>query len=444
MKHSTTLGRTQRCPFYGSLQHLLSPSAADDLTPPPQAASSAKVQIPLSVPGFGLAIFRGAENLPAEWDGLLPEGTLVLSRAYLRLFEQHPPEGMGFAYLAFYKGHQLAGLAVCQLMEFRALRQIQSLQQPARGSLGVRVAHLLKRSVARRINARLIVCGLTQFSGEFAYSFDARLASPENQASLAAEAVELLARQLREEGWNPSGILAKDFYPESLPHLKPLADSGYTPCVFQPNMILDIRPGWLSFGDYLEAMSSKYRVRARRAFKKRNPLRSEELDAEGVRLHLGSMHKLYLEMASQADFNLLQLPAAYFLAMKEAFPEQFRVLAYFHGDRLAGFCTTLRNGRELEAHFIGFGQEENREHQLYLNMLYDMVRLAIEEERVERLVFSRTAMEIKSSVGAEPRDMYCYLRHLYEPANRLAPVLVRQLQPRVEWRQRHPFSQQED
>ncbi|MCB0570123.1 MAG: GNAT family N-acetyltransferase [Phaeodactylibacter sp.] len=444
MKHNNTLNYTEKCRFYSSLQQLFLPTADDDLTPPPQAAAAGELLSALPIEGYSIAVFREAGSLPSDWGRLLPEGNLVLSQAYLQLFEQHSPENMGFAYLMLYKGHQVAGLAVCQLMDFNAMRQIQSLSRAASGTLLNRGFHMLKREVARRINARLIVCGLTQFSGEFAYVFDEQMVSSGLQPRLLAAGIGHLSRLLEEEGWKPSGVLAKDFYAERLPQLQPLSAEGYTPFAFQPNMLMDIREDWHTMDDYLNAMSSKYRIRARRAFKKCKPIRCEELDAEGVHRHLEAMHELYLEVSSQADFNLLELPASYFLALKQAFPGQFRVLAYFHEERLVGFCTALRNGNELEAHFIGFRQHENREYQLYLNMLYDMVRLAIEEERAERLIFSRTAMEIKSSVGAEPKDMYCYIRHFSPYANRFAPLLVQQLQPDSAWQQRHPFSQQED
>ncbi|MCB9266125.1 MAG: GNAT family N-acetyltransferase [Lewinellaceae bacterium] len=136
---------------------------------------------------------------------------------------------------------------------------------------------------------------------------------------------------------------------------------------------------------------------------------------------------------------MINLPKGYFPALKQAMPQEFRVFGYYLDDVLVGFCSTLRNG-EMEAHFIGFKPEVNLKYQLYLNMLYDMIRAGLEEEQVERVVFSRTALEIKSSVGAEPVEMYCYLRHLNPVLNRALPTLVRWLEPEKEaWRQRHPF-----
>ena len=150
------------------------------------------------------------------------------------------------------------------------------------------------------------------------------------------------------------------------------------------------------------------------------------------------MHELYREVAAHADFNAFDLHPGYFTSMKQAFPQDFRVFGYYQQDELVGFCTTIRNGQSMEAHFLGFRNHLNASHQLYLNMLYDMAQTAIESGAYE-LVFARTAMEIKSSVGAEPQQLDCRLRHYHGPSNRLMPFFIRLLEPSVQWVQRHPF-----
>jgi len=203
-------------------------------------------------------------------------------------------------------------------------------------------------------------------------------------------------------------------------------------------LVLPIQSSWRRFEDYLEAMSSKYRVRARRAVKKMDGLTRRELSETMVELEEKSMYALYCEVASHAEFNAFELHPGYFTAMKQAFPQHFRVFGYYQNDELVGFCTTMRNGHSMEAHFLGFRSALNATHQLYLNMLYDMVKTAIESGASE-LVFARTAMEIKSSVGAAPQQLDCRLRHYHGLSNRLMPFFIRLLEPTAEWVQRHPF-----
>lgn len=435
-----TVGYSEKCPLYHSIQSFFSPSADEDVSAPPKASSAPAPLHALSVPAFELAIYRTAGSLPQLWDSLLPEDQQMMSRAYLRAQERAPAEGMGYAYLLFYKNKQAVGLAACQLMEFRALRQIQSLQRPPEGNLIGRAWHFIKGTIAGRINYKMIICGSTQFTGQHAFVFEPEMVETSRAMALLDEGLQLLARTLKLEGWHAGGIMIKDLEKGEPPFLRSLEEKEYSVFPFQPNMVMPLRPEWRAFDDYLEAMVSKYRVRARRAFKKGKGLVVKEMDEESLARHQNDVYNLYNEIAGRADFNMLNLPKGYFLALKQAMPERFRVFGYYLKGELAGFCSTLNNGPEMEAHFIGFRPEVNFKYQLYLNMLYDMIRIAIEEEKAERVVFSRTAMEIKSSVGAVPLKMYVSLRHLNPLLNRLLPALVRWLEPKEEeWVQRHPF-----
>lgn len=435
-----TVDYSEKCPLYQSIQSFFSPTVSEDRSPPPDAAAASAPLQALSAPACELAVYRTANHLPGTWDELLPEGQQMMSRAFLRAQEQAPAEGMDYAYLLFYQDKKPVGLAACQLMEFRALRQIQSLQQTPAGRLPSKIWHYLKRAVASQANYKLIICGATQFTGQHAFVFDSCRIGAHEAMALLDESLALLARNLDAEGWRAGGILVKDLGKEQPAFLRALDSQGYSAFPFEPNMVLPLRPEWRTFDDYLEAMVSKYRVRARRAFKKGKELTTRELDEQSLLRHQEEIYSLYNEIAGRADFNMMNLPKGYFLALKQAMPQKFRVFGYYLEGTLVGFCSTLNNAPELEAHFIGFKPEANHEYQLYLNMLYDMIRVALEEGGMEKVVFSRTAMEIKSSVGAEPANMYCCLRHRNPLVNRALPPLVRWLEPNGEaWTQRHPF-----
>jgi hypothetical protein len=435
-----SLGYASKCRFYGSIQQLFAPCASTDAGPAPQEAGAALAKPLLANSAYQVRIIRQAASLPSDWDRLLGDRQLPMSQAYLVALEQGAPADLGFAYLLFYREGQAVGLASFQLMEFQAGQHLQALQQPATGDWVRRAWQVLKRGLANRLRAKLIICGAAQFTGPYGFAFDERRVPPSRQASLLDEGIGLLAERLAAQGWQPDGVLVKDFDQRQLDALQPaLAAQGYATCAFQPNMVLPLRPEWTSFEDYLAAMSSKYRVRARRAFKKAAQVACVELDEENIRRHLPQLHELYASVAASSEFNLIDLPTDYFLRLKNALPDEFRLFAYFREQTLIGFFTTLRNGTELEAHFMGFQAAENRERQLYLNMLYEIVRLAIEEEKASKVSFARTAMEIKSSVGAVPEQAYCGIRHFSRPVNRIVPLLVDYLAPPSDWRQRRPF-----
>jgi hypothetical protein len=96
------------------------------------------------------------------------------------------------------------------------------------------------------------------------------------------------------------------------------------------------------------------------------------------------------------------------------------------------------NGDSLDTYFLGYDDSVQREKMLYLNMLYDMIACAI-HNKYREVVFSRTALEIKSSVGAVPIQTFGYLEHKNALVNRFMPTLFGYLEPEVQWNPRNPF-----
>jgi hypothetical protein len=90
-----------------------------------------------------------------------------------------------------------------------------------------------------------------------------------------------------------------------------------------------------------------------------------------------------------------------------------------------------------DAHLIGLNYETNKSHSLYLNMLYQYVEDSISAQ-VKVLDLGRTAMEIKSTVGAIPVDLSVYLKLKNPLLNGLACMLAGSSSSEA-WVQRHPF-----
>jgi len=189
-------------------------------------------------------------------------------------------------------------------------------------------------------------------------------------------------------------------------------------------------------------MSAKYRTRAKRAFKKLDGgVEKRELTLVEIQRELPRIFSLYKEVAKNAGFNMVDLNEHYLLALKRDLPEHFKMFAYYEGGKMLAFYTVIQNGDELEAHFLGYDKAHNHDRQLYLNILYDIVRIGI-ENGCHCVVFARTALEIKSSVGATAHDLYCYLRHQNSIANRFTGTILDYLKPVEEWVPRHPFKEE--
>ncbi|RMG82425.1 MAG: GNAT family N-acetyltransferase, partial [Bacteroidetes bacterium] len=396
----------------------------------------------LSRSGFSFQVFDSVENLPIDWEKASFKSDVFLNRNYLRAVETAPPKGMRFNYLIFYKDGHPVGRAIFQITRFSAAESVQALHHdPAKHSIWWRIGQFFKKMVARWAQFHLLVCGSSLLTGEYGFDFDESVLSRAEKLALLNEAAEKTCDfYCHHKGMTVRGIFLKDLEGDPVADHEILDDYKYHKFVFHPSMVFHVRPEWKSFEDYLAAISSKYRVRAKRAFKKGKALQKVELNLESLEILNADIYRLYKNVASQASFNMVTLSENYFLELKRLLKDDFRIFAYYLDDEFVGFYTTIDNGDELEAHFLGMDGAANRKTQLYLNMLFDMVRQVIEAGK-ERLVLARTAMEIKSSVGAVPEDMVGYIRAKQGLINFILPHVLELLRPKETWVPRQPFKE---
>jgi len=409
-----------------------------DIFKPAAARSETGPLAPAAVPSFAVeagpfSLRFGAriDELGADWDFGGAASNLLLDRRYLRVLEQAPPAGIDFGYLLYYREGRPMGKAILQYIDFDAATHLKAQREvDDREGMEARV----KRALARRLKYRVLVCGNLLFTGEHAYSFDQRFIKEPEALTLLRKSLDWLAAR------DPvDAVLIKDILASQGRRVPAQFEaSDYHRIAFQPNMVLDLRSEWRSLSDYLDSMTSKYRVRARRAFKKGKTLVRRDLSATEVAGLESQLFRLYRAVADEADFNLFHLHRRYFSYLKAQLPEHCRIRAYFQEEQLVGFYSTLQNGAVREAHFLGFDPQVNRDVQLYLNMLYDIIGEGLEAGD-SAIVFARTAMEIKSSVGARAVDMDLLLRANNSWFNKLLPTLIHLLEPKVNWTPRHPF-----
>lgn len=389
--------------------------------------------ISLSAPGYAFRQYTDLEAVPDDfWQLASDSGDYFLQKDYLRVLHDFPPEGMRFSYLLFTFRGAPVGLVYCQLLEFRAGEHLRQPQHE-----GIR----LRGRLAAHLKLRVLICGNAFLTGQHAYFF-----TPEHQndsGELIREALGQTADWWRQENLSVNTILFKDIADHQVRTVTDWQHSSYHRFAFQPNMVFPLARNWEKIDHYLEALSSKYRVRYRRARKKLKGIRCVELNAAQIRTHEPEIYRLYRNTAGNADFCVAYLSRQYFSELKTTDPERFRLWAYFKGEQMVGFCTSLQNGKDLEAHFLGLN-EAQQVHQLYLNMLYHLVEVGI-DSKAERIVFARTAMEIKSSVGAVPEATSVFLlHHTSSVVNYLVPYLVCLLEPKDQWETRHPFRAAEE
>ena len=150
------------------------------------------------------------------------------------------------------------------------------------------------------------------------------------------------------------------------------------------------------------------------------------------------IYELYHHVAKNAPFNTFFLNKHHFSTFKKQCGKRFVLCGYFFNEKLVGFHTLLLNGSVLETYFLGYDEHVQREKMLYLNMLYNMTKFGIENQ-FKKIIFGRTALEIKSSIGAEPIVMSGFIYHTNKYVNKVMAKIFPKLEPTLVWQQRHPF-----
>ena len=206
----------------------------------------------------------------------------------------------------------------------------------------------------------------------------------------------------------------------------------------QPNMILSIDENWDSEEDYIAALSKKYREQYKRARKKALGLEKRKMNLEDIIANEEKIYALYLYVAENAPVNTFFLSKNHFRTFKEKLKDKFLFYGYFIDNELVGFNTLIKNGNSMDTYFLGYEESRQREKMLYLNMLYDMIACSI-KKGYNKIIFARTALEIKSSVGAEPLEMFGFIEHSNALINSKMDKIFSFLEPKTVWEQRHPF-----
>lgn len=391
------------------------------------------------VDGLSLAHFTSVFQVPTtHWGQLVQQsGNMLLSAPYLAALEQHPYRGMCFHYAIAYRDTAPVALLYFQETDVHISnveRNVDTAKLADRSMLD-RAKGLVMRGL-ESVRLRLLVHGNLLQSGDHAAYFD-----PSLEPEVCARLVDRACRMVTEAGLSGKrirGLLVKDISPELEGHLLTM-DQDLTPFEVQPNMEVTIRPHWKSFDDVLADYSSKYRVRAKAAMKKVEHLELRELDEAAIQLHNDRIMELFKNVEAQSDFHMVSIHPRYFMDMKAALDGNFVIKGYLLEGRLIGFCSYIRGMGRNHAGFVGLDYAHNRDCALYQNMLYRLLEDAVMDGAAS-VDLARTAMEIKSTIGAEPVSYRLLVKHLNGVTNSIVRQFIRNIRNK-EWEQRRPFKE---
>jgi hypothetical protein len=380
-------------------------------------------------------LYNSVNDLPESWDAL-PSQDLFLKRPFLKALENSSPSNISTYFLGVFSSEILVGIVIIQRVEMYVDDVFRKTSNPFFKRCG-------KVLISKIVKGNALIVGNLMHTGQHGLYFNSEYITQDEFLDMISEGLKVLSKQIKTRHNKKIRIIGfKDYFEDDVIHRSQAffrREKLYKAQV-QPNMIFEVNTNWKTPQDYVSTFNKKYRRRYKTALKKSDAIQRKELFLDEVLSLSGQLYELYETVSDNAGINSFKLHETHFYNLKMELKEDFKLFGYFIDHQLVGFCTLILNHSKLETYFLGYNQALQHQHQMYLNMLFDMASFGIEHQ-YKQVIFARTAMEIKSSVGAKPHHMSLYLKHTNNViANTILKGIVKYANPVRDWDERHPFS----
>lgn len=380
-----------------------------------------------------LRITDSIDNLREDWQ-TLSHNNIYADPDYLNLLEDAGPYSFKYCYAIIYQNDRAVAAIYFQYKRIELSKDLRLHTHSHNWFEKLSVS--VKQTFLKLINQNLLICGNVLLTGEYCFGTDRAFSLNEE----ILEEVLAAAKKFIKNHWGVTihSILCKDFFVEGLHKEHSFNLDSFTEFKVQPAMIMNLDPSWETFDDYLQAVRSKYRVKFKKVIKQGSAIEIRSLNEEDMIEYNDRIYELYSSTADRALFSLFKLDQNYFKKLKKCFGDQLIINGMFLENKLIGFYTFVQNLNHGDAHFIGYDVSLNSKYNIYFNILLGLIKEAI-QTKSRFLNLSRTALEIKSSVGAEPHEMNIYLRHENALINKMLPFALARIVPKNDWEPRSPF-----
>lgn len=351
---------------------------------------------------------------------MLEQAVPYIQPAFLSAMENHHPH-MKHGYMVLSENDRPVAIANLQLLEFKYDKAAKVWKQ------GDCVIDGLNLRWTGKSKLHVLVCGNTFLAGDHGLVIHPNADKPRVLSSVA-RLMRRPGKRLPAEFRKAEVIILKDFELTS-DEQSIVERQKFLGIQTDPNMRLNFQPDWQSMDDYFGAMKSKFRSKAKTAYKKSDPLAWRDLSSDEIAQHLPEIKKLYQNVVDKAEFNLGCMRLESYPELKATHADDFLVRTFWLEDRFVGFMSGMKNNDTFDAHFVGMDYEFNREFAVYQRMLYTFVEIAF-ESGLRAVNFGRTASEIKSSLGAEPYQQICFTKLRNPFLNFVARPFIYRMKPK--------------
>jgi len=379
---------------------------------------------------FSFKIYNSSSQLPKEWDTIAVKN-IFLTQNYLSILEKSAPKNMSCFFIGIFHNETLVGIALSQFLDLNTLESFGERDRCIKTSV--------RNFAFKNFSSHVLFIGNNMLTGQNAFAFSKDIDEIQGLKTLKSASITLKAN-LKSLGKKVHITTFKDFYTTDIKKFNTTEFKNHYQFSTQPNMVFTIDENWKSEHDYINSLTKKYRYQYKRARKKADGIVKRKMHLDDIITYEDTIYDLYFHVARNAPFNTFFLPKNHFRIFKEQLKDQFLFYGYFLNEQLIGFNTLIKNGKVMDTYFLGYDETIQKEKMVYLNMLYDMIAYSI-NKGFKEIIFGRTALEIKSSIGAKPIETFGFIEHSNSLINTKMDSIFCYLEPKTVWHERNPFKE---
>lgn len=391
---------------------------------------------------FSFNIYNRASDVPVtQWENTIEADKVFFNLNYLNALENSNPVALHFRYVIFFENQQPIACFSFQLLNVASKDLGNILNLDKYGWLAGKVTNAIDKMVFKRSGNQanyIICCGSFFVSGEYGITF-----RDKNKKSIICQSIpqviEAIKSDVENSGNDICAVIVKDFFDASSIE-NVLIGEGFSSLPMDPEMIFHVNKNWNSFEDYLNSLSAKYRLRSNNSLKKLEKVIIRFLSQAEIEKFKNEMYELYLQVQQNASVRLVKAGPDYFANLQKMLPGNFYVKAFFLDNKMIAFMSGIHFNGSHEAHLIGMEYSMNKSLLIYQNILYSFIKDAIELKSAQ-LFFGRTALEIKTTVGAKAYPLHTYFRMNNSLLNGMIKPLVKRSK-QEEWTPRDPYKKE--
>ena len=368
-----------------------------------------------------------------QWDAL-PSPSAYTDPRYFRAMAGQAKVTCRIGLLKTPEGTCLGGIQMQSV-----LTESRSPEEHMNVSLGVKILMKILHPGGQPFRFRTLVAGQSLGTGEHAFRWSPNL-SPAARVHFTERAFEECARH-----WGSRVWMAKDFGHDQDTALQPHWSRKWQRATFDPLMVAPLDPAWTSQDEWMEALRTKARTKVRSILARNANIALERItDPEKLRAMGPELISMYRRVYGRASIVMGGLEKGDFARLAEEWGDDFLLVTHHFEGQLVGFHCGLHHaapsaqnpasdtahGGTIEAYFVGFDPELNKEYALYQRMLIEFIGWGI-QNGARRVIMGRTALEIKSTIGALPVSMATWVHIRLPLAMPVIRWMIRRSPPRV-------------